>query len=176
MSLKKELLPLMEYKGSRPLNSDFSLNFPLFYPIMLLAYCSLPPPSFTPSHLSSCISHIFLFFISLVLFSNCFSFCLLSCLDFSVILYSFSFLVQVKTWYDKSRLELVITVLGAVNLPHRYNWHTCHILYCSYSWSHRSTYLTGMTRQTGHILYCSYMFLGLPDPYQLSYSHVWIRP
>jgi len=28
-------------------------------------------------------------------------------------------LVKVKTWYDKVRLELVVTVLGAVNLPHR---------------------------------------------------------
>ncbi|XP_023346790.1 regulating synaptic membrane exocytosis protein 1 [Eurytemora carolleeae] len=29
--------------------------------------------------------------------------------------------LQVKTWYDKVRLELVVTVLGAVNLPHRDN-------------------------------------------------------
>lgn len=29
--------------------------------------------------------------------------------------------LQVKTWYDKARLELVVTVLGAVNLPHRDN-------------------------------------------------------
>lgn len=28
---------------------------------------------------------------------------------------------QVKTWYEESRLELVVTVLSAANLPHRDN-------------------------------------------------------